>query len=178
MVSNLLDTPDGKPLCRIDLDVLKDSQDRRLSWGRQESHKSRSIYEHKATRQVGVTSPNKDLVNTKVWKTQVVNGSTVEELHHSVVISEAFTKESPQFVGLLEKKGGLEIFSKMWHRASHSESLGRTENFLSWEAAEPDQVCDSGEIVEEEEEQKRMNSLLSYAVSVTPSPKPFGGLLK
>lgn len=158
MVSNLLEPvddkgvpiPGAKPLLRIDLDQLKESQDRRSEWAKQQAHSSRSWLDKKAVRQVGAATVKQNQVNDVVWKNQIQGGNTKESIHHSVVVSGQYTKESKQFETLLSTYSRLSPLSRktkfddLWDAASNPSSLGRIERFLRWDSAEPDQDCPSG----------------------------------
>lgn len=178
MVSNLLDpvdangipVPGAKALLRIDLDYLKEAQDRRSEWAKQEAHPSRSFFELKAVRQVGAASVNNHQVNEVVWKNQIQCGDTKEEIHHSVFVSNQYSKKSQQFQHLVSTKSksplsGKTRFDDLWAQASDPASLGSFERWLRWSSAEPEQDCPSGTEDKVIVEGERKNSLISYAVS-------------
>jgi hypothetical protein len=148
MVSNLLEPVDhegapaqgAKPLLRIDLDSLKESQDRRFEWAKQPAHSGRSWYDGKAAvRQVGAASVKREQVTNLFWGTTMRNGDTKESIHHSVVVSGHYDRESRQFGTLLSSLSGRTKFDDLWEKATDPDSLGITEKWLRWGAAEPNQ---------------------------------------
>ena len=173
MVSRLLDQPEG-PLLRIDLDVLKRSQDRRRDWSKQPEHPTRGLLELKATRQFQhqFNVKSKEFENV-VWANMLETGNSNENLHHSVITSGKYSPEtSPQFDEI--RKRNPELLKKIWLEASTKSSLSRTEKFLKWDQPDPDFA--GGSPTEDKEDEalrkdseaksKQLLSLSAYAGGV------------
>lgn len=80
MGSQLMDQPGG-PLLTIDLDCIRDIQDRRQAWAMEKEHPSRLAVELQKTRSVCERlSSDVDLENV-MWKSMVQNGRTNESIH-------------------------------------------------------------------------------------------------
>ncbi|CAO1631811.1 unnamed protein product [Parajaminaea phylloscopi] len=136
MVAQLVDTTAPEPLLDVDIDVIRSLQDRRSAWAKEAPLRTRSPIAWRQTRQVKA-KPDADQRSDVEWKDNVYTGVTNEALHHSVIVSGRFTKDSPQFASL--KKSHPELLDALWAHASDPESLSPTEKALMWKEPTPGQ---------------------------------------
>ncbi|CAO1619653.1 unnamed protein product [Sympodiomycopsis kandeliae] len=133
MVAQLLEGGGGKQsLLDVNLDVLRSMQDQRKKWAMQLPNTSRAAVTFQETRDVKA-KPEDQQPKDVVWKNNVYTGLTNEHIHHSVVISNILTPNSPQFRELKSKNPGLLL--QLWKEASDPNSLLETEKQLAWQNA-------------------------------------------
>ncbi|KAK0523776.1 hypothetical protein OC834_005779 [Tilletia horrida] len=151
LCAQLTDHPDG-PLLDLDLEHVKNVQDRRKEWAKEEPYRSRSWWQGRKSRQVCRNLAEKEEATaalqeggaapdpqTPKWANEVPSGPNREMLHHSVVASGVYDRaRSEEFATLRERDP--EELERMWNRAADPGTLLPTERFLLWQVAEPDRV--------------------------------------
>lgn len=139
MVAQLLDThAPEEPLVDVDVAILRSLQDRRYAWAKEPPKPSRSFIEWQETRQIR-DKPEADESQKQDWRDNVYTGVTNESIHHSVVVSGLYDKEtSPQFAEL--RAAHPELLDQMWKAASDANSLSPTERLLKWDGPDAGQA--------------------------------------
>ncbi|KAE8208253.1 hypothetical protein CF327_g7140 [Tilletia walkeri] len=148
LCGQLIDNPQG-PLLALDLDHIRNVQDRTAAWAQQEPYRSRSWFQGRKARQVcrnleqkeaaaaggnGVSLPSE--AGGLNWANEVPEGPNREMLHHSVVISGRYdVAHSEEFQKLRERDP--ELLGCLWNRAANEATLLPTERALRWHAPEP-----------------------------------------
>ncbi|KDN48429.1 hypothetical protein K437DRAFT_255535 [Tilletiaria anomala UBC 951] len=136
MVAQMRDAPGG-PLLNVDLDRLRELQDRRAAWAKQPAHRSRMAVEWQGTRKVGQHIYSPEQLSRVVWKNMVESGARNESIHHSVFVGGHYDPlKSEQFAELRRTPEGTAKLKAMWEQASDPESLLPTEKLLRWHEGE------------------------------------------
>lgn len=136
IVAQLVESTAPHPLLDIDLEVVRSLQDRRVAWAKDAPLRTRSPFAWRETRLVKA-KPKEETTDDVEWKDNVYTGLTNESIHHSVVVSGRFSKNSPQFREL--GKSHPEVLDELWAKASSPASLSPTEQLLKWESPTEDQ---------------------------------------
>ncbi|KAE8211529.1 hypothetical protein CF327_g4714 [Tilletia walkeri] len=130
-----------RPMLELDIEHVKNTQDRSAAWAKEEPYKSRWFFEFRKIRQVcgmlktGPSGENGDEDNGSAkeprWADEIPYGPNKEMLHHSIVMSGRIDPATaPQFQVLRQRDP--ERLGKMWDSAANASSLLPTECYLRW----------------------------------------------